>query len=195
MSAVSSGTSGTQDAEMSKSLFGQRMHDARERSGLTNRQVAEAMAVSRHGSREWVTEIESLERNLRRWQRGKNMPGGDTVIEFARIVGVSPTYFHTGTSSILEPLMWVVDQLVDKRIEEQAQRLRELVRDLEPDIADDGDPVDTLRQAVGYVHGRALVAKAECEAGRFEAATEQLMLASERLSLTIAAVRDGQVAA
>jgi transcriptional regulator with XRE-family HTH domain len=76
-----------------KSLFGQRLREAREQAGLSNRQLAELLATSERGTDVWRSEVETLRRNLRRWQRGHNKPGADVVLAWARHCGVDPRSF------------------------------------------------------------------------------------------------------
>lgn len=163
------------------------MREAQDRVGMSNRQVAERMAESRPGTPEWVAEIDTLRRNLRRWKSGDSTPSATTAIRFSDIVGVSPTYFSTGVSeSILEPLMRAIDAIVDKRVEEHVGRLRDLTRDL--DFHSEEHPLDALAAAAGYCAGRALVARAELLSGDVDSAKRHLQHAIDRLDSAIETV-------
>lgn len=173
-------------AKDAKEMFGQRMREAQGRSGLRNRQVAEQMAESTPGSPEWYSEIETLTRNLRRWKAGDATPNAASALQFAGIVGCSATYFSTGVNdSILEPLMRAIDSLVDKRVEEHVDRLRELTKEM--GFRADEHPLDALAAAAGYCAGRALVARAELLGGDVAAAKRHLQHAIDRLEPAVAA--------
>lgn len=160
-----------------KSLFGQRMREARDQAGLTNRQIAERLATSRPGSREWYSEIDTLRRNLRRWLNGRNKPGADVVIEYARICGVTPDYFHGRDTNVMAPLMSAIAALVDQSVATQASKLRELVAEIPEPV----DPFEGLWQACHFVRGRAIVAQAEVMAENVDEARSHLDAAIVRL--------------
>lgn len=167
-----------------KRLFGERMRQARDLAGLTNREVAEQLAKSVPHTPPWYSEIDTLRRNLRRWLRGHNKPSADVVLDYARIVGVSPQFFHSGEATeqdVLAPLMRVIESIVDKRMERQTSELREIVTALPEDV----HPLDAVGQACTYAHGRALVAQAEARSGNIEEAASQLDYAIARLSEAI----------
>lgn len=175
-----------------KLLFGERMREARDRAGLTNRQISERLAKSTPGTPEWYSEIDTLRRNLRRWLRGHNKPGADVLLDYARVVGVSPQFFHGDGSGAAEdlvaPLMRAIEAIVDHRVDDQATRLREVVAEIPADV----HPLDAVAQASHYAHGRVLVAQAEVMAGNVADAKEQLEYAIARLE---AALGNAQAAA
>lgn len=163
-----------------KRTFGERMREARDLAGLTNRQLAEQLAKSAPGTSEWYSEIETLRRNLRRWLNGRNKPGADIAIEYARICGVTPQFFHDGVAGepdILAPLMRALEGIVDRRVDGRASQLKEIVRAIPADV----HPMDAVGQACAYAHGRALVAQAEIRSGNVEEACGQLDYAIARL--------------
>lgn len=167
-----------------KLAFGERMREARDRAGLTNREISERLAKSEPGTAEWYSEVQTLRRNLRRWLRGHNRPGADVAIEYAAIVGVSPSFFHTGVVSdedVLTPLMRALEGVIDKRVADRTQELRTIVETLPATV----HPLDAVGQACAYAHGRILVAKAEAAVGSFEEARGHLDSAIARLSAAL----------
>ena len=156
-----------------------RMREARDQAGLTNRQLAERLARSTPQTPEWFSEIDTLRRNLRRWLRGHNKPSADVVIEYARICGVSPDYFHghAPDDGIVAPLMRALEAIVDQRVHQQTSRLQELVHA----IPDDVHPFDAVAQACRFARGQLIVASAEVEVGNVQAAESHLDAAIDRL--------------
>lgn len=164
-----------------KQRFGERMREARDRAGLTNKQIAQALAKSAPGTSEWYSELDTLRRNLRRWLRGHNRPGADVAIEYADVCGVSPSFFHTGVvtdEDVLTPLMRALEGVIDKRVSDRTMQLREIVDALPADV----HPLDVVGQACAYAYGRVLVARAEASAGSFGAARSELDQAILRLT-------------
>jgi transcriptional regulator with XRE-family HTH domain len=163
-----------------KRLFGERMREARDKAGLTNREISERLAKSEPGTAEWYSEVATLRRNLRRWLRGHNRPGADVAIEYAEVCGVSPSYFHTGVvtdEDVLTPLMRALEGVIDKRVADRTSELREIVQTLPSTV----HPMDAVGQACAYAHGRVIVAKAEASAGAFAEAKKELDAAIARL--------------
>jgi transcriptional regulator with XRE-family HTH domain len=74
--------------------WGDLLRAARLRKGLSIRQLSERLAESAPLTPQWFAEVETLRRNIRRWENGKNTPRAAMVLRLAGLLDVSVGYFN-----------------------------------------------------------------------------------------------------
>lgn len=87
---------------------GDRFKRAREGSGLSQRQLARRLAQNHlklaQGTEDYQRGVESLQRNLRRYEKGQNTPRGNLLVAIARELDTDPGALVDDDEEEAEPL-------------------------------------------------------------------------------------------
>ncbi len=96
-----------------RSIVGKRLREARERAGLSQKQL---------GIRAGIDEFSASPR-INQYERGKHMPDYQTVERLAKVVNVPAPYFYARDNAMAE-LILLIGRLASRKRHQLLDRLR-----------------------------------------------------------------------